>query len=70
MAILIAHRARGANHEKKPARKAKENETAAKARSVLLVASPTPMNIAIPPRPMKKARLEMLYRSLIQICCA
>lgn len=58
MAILIVHRARGANHAKKPASKAKGNEKAARARSVLLVASPTPMNIAIPPRPMKKAKIE------------
>ena len=58
MAILIAQRACGANHEKKPASKAKGNETAAKASSVLLVASPTTMNNAIPPRPMKKAKIE------------
>ena len=58
MAILIAHRACGANHEKTPASKAKGNETAAKASSVLLVASPTTMNNAIPPRPMKKAKIE------------
>ena len=58
MAILIAQRACGANHEKKPASKAKGNETAAMASSMLLVASPTTMNTAIPPRPMKKAKTE------------
>ncbi len=58
MAILITHRACGANHEKKPASKAKRNETVANASSMLWVASPTLMNIAIPLRPMKKAKIE------------
>ena len=58
IAILIAHRACGANHEKKPASKVKRNETIANASSVLLVASPTLMNIAITLRPMKKANIE------------
>jgi len=58
IAILIAHRARGANHEKKPASKVKRNETIANASSVLLVASPTLMKIAIPLKPMKNAKME------------
>ncbi len=58
MAIPIAHRARGAIHEKTPASKAKGKETAANAMIVLLAASPTTIRITIPPRPMKKAKID------------
>jgi len=57
MATAIAQRARGTIHEKNPASSAKGNETAANAAMVLLAASPTPMRMAIPNRPMNKARM-------------
>ncbi|MBI4731026.1 MAG: hypothetical protein HY781_02665 [Chloroflexi bacterium] len=57
MATAIAQRARGTIHDKNPASNANGNETAANAAMVLLAASPTTMRMAIPNRPMKKARM-------------
>jgi hypothetical protein len=57
MAAAIAHRARGASHEKNPASNANGKETAAKAAMVLLADSPTPISTTIPKRPMIKAKI-------------
>lgn len=67
MATAIAHRACGVIHDKNPASNAKGNETAANAVMELLAASPTPINMAIPNRPMNKARMVSTIPSAIPV---